>query len=165
MVDILDHLWVPTYSTLNLILTLFSSVGLLNLLESAALRVILYYIPQYFTFKLAFLVWLLYPGMNNAQKVYYSLVRPLFQTGRAKASQVSSEYGRTNTLSSPGSANFVNSSTGFSSAGTTADSTGYSTGTNPFAGQQGYADQRTQQASAVPVGVVYATQAGTNAGY
>jgi hypothetical protein len=101
--------------------------------------------------------------MNNAQKVYYSLVRPLFQTGRAKANQVSSEYGRTNTLSSPGSANYVNSSTGFSSAGTTADSTGYSTGTNPFAGQQGYASQQT--ASAVPVGVVYATQAGTNAGY
>ncbi|KAJ9114935.1 hypothetical protein QFC20_001309 [Naganishia adeliensis] len=133
-------------------LTYWIIFGLLNLLESAALRVILYYIPQYFTFKLAFLVWLLYPGANNAQKVYYSLVRPLFQTGRAKANQVanSAEYGRTNTLNSPGSANYVNSSTGFSSAGTTAaDSTGYSTATNPFAGQSsasaGYAQQQQQQ--------------------
>ncbi|GHJ84469.1 hypothetical protein NliqN6_0871 [Naganishia liquefaciens] len=124
-------------------LTYWIIFGALNLLESIALRVILYYIPQYFTFKLAFLIWLLYPGQNNAQKVYHSVVRPMFQTGRAKAQAVNntsntSTYGRTNTLSSPGSANFVNSSTGFSSAGTTGDSsTGYSTATNPFVATSG----------------------------
>ncbi|KAJ9120605.1 hypothetical protein QFC22_002534 [Naganishia vaughanmartiniae] len=152
-------------------LTYWIIFGLLNLVESAALRVVLYYIPQYFTIKLAFLIWLLYPGANNAQKVYYSLVRPLFQTGRAKASQVASNsstgYGRTNTLNTPNSANYVNPSTGFSSAGTTnsnttSDSTGYSSGTNPFvassaggaSGLQQRDVQQQQTIGVVPVAVV-----------
>ncbi|KAJ9115998.1 hypothetical protein QFC24_006839 [Naganishia onofrii] len=147
-------------------LTYWIIFGLLNLVESAALRVVLYYFSQYFTFKLAFLIWLLYPGANNAQKVYYSLVRPLFQTGRAQASQMASNsstgYGRTNTLNNPNSANYVNSSTGFSSAGTTtsSDSTGYSTGTNPFAASSAGASSGLHQREAqqtvgvVPVAVV-----------
>ncbi|KAJ9105510.1 hypothetical protein QFC21_001881 [Naganishia friedmannii] len=145
-------------------LTYWIIFGLLNLVESAALRVVLYYFSQYFTFKLAFLIWLLYPGANNAQKVYYSLVRPLFQTGRASVAN-SSTYGRTNTLNAPNSANYTNPSTGFSSAGTTtsnttSDSMGYSSGTNPFTAgassglHQRDVQQQQQNIEVVPVAIV-----------
>ncbi|CAE7938369.1 REEP5 [Symbiodinium sp. KB8] len=38
---------------------------------------IVYFIPFYFALKLAFIVWLMLPGHNNAESLYKNIIRPL----------------------------------------------------------------------------------------
>lgn len=107
-----------------------SAVGLLNFVESAALRLVLYYFPMYFTFKLVATLWLMLPATRGAEKVYYNALRPIFQSTQA----------RVPSNSSSSSSSSLHGRTGSSSTTTTnAPSTGYSTATdtsssskNPF---------------------------------
>lgn len=107
--------------------------GFLNYIESAALRVVLYYIPHYFTIKLAFTVWLMLPQTRGAERVYYSALRPLFQQGKAKAREINANSPATSQFGAGVGSNNYSSSNRFgtTSSGLNNDnSVGYSTGIN-----------------------------------
>lgn len=103
--------------------------GFLNYIESAALRVVLYYIPHYFTIKLAATVWLMLPQTRGAERVYYSALRPLFQQGKAKAREINANSPTTSTSQFGSSSNRF----GTTSALNNDNSVGYSTGVNTHA--------------------------------
>ncbi|KAK4686705.1 receptor expression-enhancing protein 5/6, partial [Tremellales sp. Uapishka_1] len=91
-------------------LTYWVVFGSLNLLESAAIRPLLYWVPMYFVFKTVFTVWLMLPATRGAEVLYTNVLRPVI--GNVKA--------RNNIGSS--TTNPFNKDTGFSAAGTTAPS-------------------------------------------
>ncbi|EKM60587.1 uncharacterized protein PHACADRAFT_246610 [Phanerochaete carnosa HHB-10118-sp] len=67
-------------------LTYWVVFGFFNFIESLALRIILYYFPWYFAFKSVFIVWLQLPAFRGAEKLYGSVVKPMFANVQAKAS-------------------------------------------------------------------------------
>jgi len=58
-------------------LTYWVVFGFFNFLESFALRLVLYYVPWYFAFKTAFIVWLQLPVFRGAQVTYQSVLKPV----------------------------------------------------------------------------------------
>ncbi|EAU93241.1 YOP1 [Coprinopsis cinerea okayama7 len=60
-------------------LTYWVVFGFFNFLESFALRLVLYYVPWYFAFKSAFIVWLQLPAFRGAQKIYFTALKPILQ--------------------------------------------------------------------------------------
>ncbi|KAF5314006.1 hypothetical protein D9611_006935 [Ephemerocybe angulata] len=58
-------------------LTYWVVFGFFNFLESFALSVVLYYVPWYFAFKSAFIVWLQLPAFRGAQTIYFSALKPI----------------------------------------------------------------------------------------
>ncbi|TEB26294.1 hypothetical protein FA13DRAFT_1737469 [Coprinellus micaceus] len=58
-------------------LTYWVVFGFFNFVESFALRLVLYYVPWYFAFKSAFIVWLQLPAFRGAQTIYFSLLKPV----------------------------------------------------------------------------------------
>ncbi|KAJ3544999.1 hypothetical protein NMY22_g2591 [Coprinellus aureogranulatus] len=58
-------------------LTYWVVFGFFNFMESFALRLVLYYVPWYFAFKSAFIVWLQLPAFRGAQTVYFSVLKPV----------------------------------------------------------------------------------------
>ncbi|EDR00303.1 uncharacterized protein LACBIDRAFT_295794 [Laccaria bicolor S238N-H82] len=58
-------------------LTYWVVFGFFNFLESFALRLVLYYVPWYFAFKSAFIVWLQLPGVRGAQITYLNVLKPV----------------------------------------------------------------------------------------
>ncbi|GFZ47478.1 Protein YOP1 [Saitozyma sp. JCM 24511] len=64
-------------------LTYWTVFGGMNLLESIAVRPILYWVPMYFVFKTVLIIWLMLPATRGAEVVYHNVVRPL--VGQAKA--------------------------------------------------------------------------------
>jgi len=58
-------------------LTYWVVFGFFNFLESLALSVVLYYVPWYFAFKSAFIVWLQLPAFRGAQTIYYTALKPI----------------------------------------------------------------------------------------
>ncbi|GLB36685.1 putative TB2/DP1, HVA22 family protein [Lyophyllum shimeji] len=58
-------------------LTYWVVFGFFNFLESFALRVVLYYLPWYFTFKTIFIIWLQLPAFRGAQVTYLNVLKPL----------------------------------------------------------------------------------------
>ncbi|KAH6917684.1 TB2/DP1, HVA22 family-domain-containing protein [Coprinopsis sp. MPI-PUGE-AT-0042] len=69
-------------------LTYWVVFGFLNFLESFALRAVLYYVPWYFAFKSAFIVWLQLPAFRGAQTIYFSVLKPVLQNATASHSRV-----------------------------------------------------------------------------
>ncbi|KAG5642568.1 hypothetical protein DXG03_002555 [Asterophora parasitica] len=60
-------------------LTYWVVFGFFNFLESFALRVVLYYLPWYFSFKTLFIVWLQLPAFRGAQTIYLTVLKPVLQ--------------------------------------------------------------------------------------
>ncbi|KAF4623046.1 hypothetical protein D9613_001556 [Agrocybe pediades] len=58
-------------------LTYWVVFGFFNFLESFALRLVLYYVPWYFAFKSAFIVWLQLPAFRGAQVAYFNVIKPV----------------------------------------------------------------------------------------
>ncbi|KXN84832.1 Protein YOP1 [Leucoagaricus sp. SymC.cos] len=58
-------------------LTYWVVFGFFNFLESFALRLVLYYVPWYYTFKTVFIVWLQLPAFRGAQTTYFTVLRPI----------------------------------------------------------------------------------------
>lgn len=58
-------------------LTYWIVYGTFNLIESVALRPILYWVPFYFVFKSVFIVWLFLPSTRGAEILYFNVLRPL----------------------------------------------------------------------------------------
>ncbi|PPQ73096.1 hypothetical protein CVT24_009432 [Panaeolus cyanescens] len=58
-------------------LTYWVVFGFFNFLESFALRLVLYYVPWYFAFKSAFIIWLQLPAFRGAQVTYFNIIKPL----------------------------------------------------------------------------------------
>ncbi|KAF5377286.1 hypothetical protein D9615_006464 [Tricholomella constricta] len=58
-------------------LTYWVVFGFFNFLESFALRLVLYYLPWYFSFKTLFIVWLQLPAFRGAQITYLNVLKPL----------------------------------------------------------------------------------------
>ncbi|BEI99478.1 hypothetical protein CcaverHIS631_0405210 [Cutaneotrichosporon cavernicola] len=58
-------------------LTYWIVYGTFNLIESVALRPILYWVPFYFVFKSIFIVWLFLPSTRGAEVVYFNVLRRL----------------------------------------------------------------------------------------
>jgi len=153
-------------------LTYWIVFGLFNFLESSMLRLVLYYFPMYFTFKVVAILWLVLPQTRGAEMVYDNLVRPAFRAGKSKANQLSSSSSTTAGGSSFGSGTSTNypstaaanPSTGFNPAGTTTaagsganPSVGYSSSTNPFVATS--ATGETAGLTARPVGGTQVPQA------
>ncbi|KAB5591485.1 Protein YOP1 [Ceratobasidium theobromae] len=70
-------------------LTYWSVFGFFTFLESFALRIILYYLPFYYVFKTAFVLWLQLPATRGARTIHQSVLRPFvspyISTGPAPA--------------------------------------------------------------------------------
>ncbi|KAI5450037.1 ER membrane protein DP1/Yop1 [Naganishia albida] len=81
-------------------LTYWVIFGLLNFLESAGLRVILYYLPFYFLFKTLFTIWLMLPSTRGAEVLWRTFVQPMYRqmAGRVNAQTPVTGYA-TNTAS------------------------------------------------------------------
>jgi receptor expression-enhancing protein 5/6 len=58
-------------------LTYWIVYGTFNLIESVALRPILYWVPFYFVFKSVFIVWLFLPSTRGAEILYFNVLRRL----------------------------------------------------------------------------------------
>jgi receptor expression-enhancing protein 5/6 len=58
-------------------LTYWTVYGFFTFIESLALRLVLHYFPYYFPFKAVFLIWLQSPASKGANKLYYSVLRPM----------------------------------------------------------------------------------------
>jgi len=58
-------------------LTYWVVFGFFNFLETFALRIVLYYLPFYFAFKTAFVLWLQLPQFRGAQTLYHTLLKPV----------------------------------------------------------------------------------------
>ncbi|QRV76890.1 protein YOP1 [Ceratobasidium sp. AG-Ba] len=70
-------------------LTYWTVFGFFTFLESFALRVVLYYLPFYFVFKTAFILWLQLPATRGARTLHQTVLRPVLapyiKTGPAPA--------------------------------------------------------------------------------
>lgn len=60
-------------------LTYWVIFGLLNFLESAGLRVMLYYVPYYFVIKTLFTLWLMSPQFRGGEIMYRNVVQKTFR--------------------------------------------------------------------------------------
>ncbi|KAJ9109276.1 hypothetical protein QFC21_000605 [Naganishia friedmannii] len=60
-------------------LTYWVIFGLMNFIESAGLRVVLYYLPFYFTFKTLFTIWLMLPQTRGAEVLWRNVVQPFYR--------------------------------------------------------------------------------------
>jgi receptor expression-enhancing protein 5/6 len=80
-------------------LTYWVIFGLLNFLESAGLRLILYYIPYYFVMKTVFTLWLMSPQFRGGEVMYRNFVQKAFRTITSTAK--SSSYRGPASSSSP----------------------------------------------------------------
>ncbi|KAI0063051.1 hypothetical protein BV25DRAFT_1915385 [Artomyces pyxidatus] len=58
-------------------LTYWIVFGFFNFLEGFALRIVLYYLPWYFSFKTAFILWLQLPAFRGAQTTYFTVLKPI----------------------------------------------------------------------------------------
>ncbi|KAG6914388.1 hypothetical protein DXG01_000617 [Tephrocybe rancida] len=58
-------------------LTYWVVFGFFNFVESFALRLVLYYLPWYFSFKTIFIIWLQLPAFRGAQTAYLTVIKPI----------------------------------------------------------------------------------------
>ncbi|EJT98997.1 hypothetical protein DACRYDRAFT_24099 [Dacryopinax primogenitus] len=63
-------------------LTYWIVFGFFNFLESVALSAVLYYLPFYYVFKTAFVIWLQLPATKGARVLYLTVARPLLDGSR-----------------------------------------------------------------------------------
>ncbi|GHJ88342.1 hypothetical protein NliqN6_4744 [Naganishia liquefaciens] len=80
-------------------LTYWVVFGLINFIESAGLRIVLYYVPFYFLFKTIFLVWLMLPSTRGAEVMWRSFVQPMYRSysGKIHGNTPTSGYATTTT--------------------------------------------------------------------
>ncbi|TXT12271.1 uncharacterized protein COLE_02681 [Cutaneotrichosporon oleaginosum] len=127
-------------------LTYWIVYGTFNLIESVALRAILYWVPFYFVFKSVFIVWLFLPTTRGAEVLYFNVLRrlavninrpgPTFSSTSSSTTS-SSTFGSSRVGGSSGlggtSATTVPSSTYGSATDNAFGTTGQTTGFNPNA--------------------------------
>jgi len=58
-------------------LSYWVTFGFFNFLESFCLSLLLYYIPFYFAFKTAFILWLQLPAFRGATTLYFAVLKPV----------------------------------------------------------------------------------------
>ncbi|KAG6855704.1 hypothetical protein H0H87_011829 [Tephrocybe sp. NHM501043] len=58
-------------------LTYWVVFGFFNFVETFALRLVLYYLPWYFSFKTIFIIWLQLPAFRGAQTTYLTVIKPI----------------------------------------------------------------------------------------
>jgi receptor expression-enhancing protein 5/6 len=126
-------------------LTYWIVYGTFNLIESVALRPILYWVPFYFVFKSVFIVWLFLPSTRGAEILYFNVLRRLAvninrpgPTFSSTSTSSSSTFGSSSRVGGASSTLGGASSTAVpSSLGAATDnafaSTGQTTGFNPSA--------------------------------
>ncbi|KAJ9109907.1 hypothetical protein QFC19_001887 [Naganishia cerealis] len=80
-------------------LTYWVVFGLLNFIESAGLRVVLYYLPFYFLFKTLFTIWLMLPQTRGAEVLWRNVVQPFYRSmsGSIQANTPVTGYSTTTT--------------------------------------------------------------------
>jgi len=66
-------------------LTYWVVFGFFNLTESFALRLVLYYVPWYFTLKTIFIIWLQLPVFRGAQTIYVTILKPVLANVNSRA--------------------------------------------------------------------------------
>ncbi|TXT08736.1 hypothetical protein VHUM_02864 [Vanrija humicola] len=65
-------------------LTYWIVFGTFNLIESFAIRPILYWIPLYYVFKTVFTIWLFLPATRGAEVLYFNVIRPFVLKGSSR---------------------------------------------------------------------------------
>ncbi|WOO83490.1 Protein YOP1 [Vanrija pseudolonga] len=84
-------------------LTYWVVFGTFNLIESFAIRPILYWIPLYYVFKTVFTIWLFLPATRGAEVLYFNVIRPFVVKGASRPA-------------APATSSFSTSSTGAAAA-------------------------------------------------
>ncbi|KAL1406035.1 ER membrane protein DP1/Yop1 [Vanrija albida] len=65
-------------------LTYWIVFGTFNLIESFAIRPILYWVPLYYVFKTVFTIWLFLPATRGAEVLYFNVIRPFVLKGSSR---------------------------------------------------------------------------------
>ena len=98
-------------------LTYWIVFGTFNLIESMALRPILYWVPMYFVFKTLFTIWLFLPATRGAETLYFNVIRPvagnigLRSQPTFGSSTSSSTFGSSNTVPAAAPSSFAHEKT------------------------------------------------------
>ncbi|KZS90289.1 hypothetical protein SISNIDRAFT_457813 [Sistotremastrum niveocremeum HHB9708] len=71
-------------------LSYWSVFSFFNLLESFALRLILYYLPFYYPFKTVFILWLQLPAFRGAQTLYFAVLKPVIANAAKQTTSATS---------------------------------------------------------------------------